>query len=81
MIVIQNGVLLVELDSESGNEYNIDNVIIKNNIIIGTRMAIYFFQIGNGGYNNIKILHNTMWLISTTIYGLNNLIIILEIVN
>ena len=56
----------IGLSSESGNEYNIDNVIIKNNIIIGTRMAIYFFQIGNGGYNNIKILHNTMWLISTT---------------
>ena len=56
----------IGLASESGNEYNIDNVLITNNIIIGTRMAIYFFQIGRGGYNKIKILHNTMWNVGTT---------------
>ena len=55
----------IGMSSESGNEYNIENIIIKNNIIIGTRMGIYFFQIGDGsGYSNIKILFNTMWYVS-----------------
>ena len=55
----------IGMSSESGNEYNIENIIIKNNIIIGTRMGIYFFQIGDGsGYSNVKILFNTMWYVS-----------------
>jgi len=55
----------IGMSSESGNEYNIENIIIKNNIIIGTRMGIYFFQIGEGsGYSNVKILFNTMWYVS-----------------
>ena len=55
----------VGMSSESGNEYNIENIIIQNNIMIGTRMGIYFFQIGEGsGYSNVKILFNTMWQVS-----------------
>ena len=55
----------IGMSSESGNEYNIENIIIKNNIIIGTRMGIYFFQIGDGsGYSNVKILFNTIWYVS-----------------
>ena len=56
----------VGLASESGNEVDIENIVIQNNVIIGTRMGIYFFLIGSGGYNNIKILHNTLWLVSVT---------------
>lgn len=51
---------------ESG-KLNIDNILITNNIIIGTRMGIYFFTMANGGgYNNVKILHNTLWNVFTT---------------
>ena len=56
----------VGLASESGNEFDIVNIVIKNNVIIGTRMGIYFFLIGTGGYDNIKILHNTLWKVSVT---------------
>ncbi len=56
----------IGMASESGNEYDIINVEIKNNVIIGTRMGIYFFIIGSGGYDNIKILHNTLWKVSVT---------------
>ena len=56
----------VGLASESGNEYDIINVLVQNNVIIGTRMGIYFFLIGTGGYDNIKILHNTLWKVSVT---------------
>ena len=56
----------VGLASESGNGVDIEIIVIKNNIIIETRMGIYFFLIGSGGSNNIKILHNTLWLVSVT---------------
>ena len=45
----------------------ISNILIQNNIIIGTRMGIYFFTMGDGGaYDQIKILHNTLWNVGTT---------------
>ena len=45
----------------------ISNILIKNNIIIGTRMGIYFFTMGNGGaYDKVRILHNTLWNVFTT---------------
>ena len=56
----------IGLSSEGGNINILDNIIIQNNIIIGTRIAIYFFQRGFSGYNKIKILHNTIWYISVT---------------
>ena len=52
----------IGLAAESGGIV-IDNILIKNNIAIGTRMAVYFFM---GGYNNVKILHNTFWFVSVT---------------
>ena len=56
----------VGLASESQNSADIENIVIQNNVIIGTRMGIYFFLIGTGGYNNVKILHNTLWKVSVT---------------
>ena len=45
----------------------LSNILIKNNIIIGTRMGIYFFTMGNGGaYDKVRILHNTLWNVFTT---------------
>ena len=52
----------IGLAAESGGTV-IDNILIQNNIAIGTRMAVYFFM---GGYNNVKILHNTFWYVSVT---------------
>ena len=44
----------------------ISNIVIKNNVMIGTRMGIYFFTMGSGGgYDKIKILHNTLWNVFT----------------
>ena len=56
----------IGLASESENRADIENIVIQNNVIIGTRMGIYFFLIGTGGYDNIKILHNTLWKVSVT---------------
>lgn len=57
----------ISLASESQNSVGIENIIIQNNVIIGTRIGIYFFLIGSGGlYNNIKILHNTLWKVSVS---------------
>ena len=80
-IVIEGNVLRVNTDNyntkwgracgvgmapESGGIV-ISNIVIKNNIIIGTRMGIYFFTMGNGGgYDKIKILHNTLWNVFLT---------------
>ena len=80
-IVIERNILRVNTDtyntkwgracgigmaSESGGIV-ISNILIKNNVIIGTRMGIYFFSIGTGGgYDKIKILHNTLWNVSVT---------------
>ena len=56
----------VGMAPESGG-ITISNIIIKNNVMIGTRMGIYFFTMGNGGaYDNIKILHNTLWNVFVT---------------
>ena len=45
----------------------IDNITITNNIIIGARVGIFFFpDCSRGGYDKIKIFHNTLWNISQT---------------
>jgi len=45
----------------------ISNILIQNNVMIGTRMGIYFFTMSEGGdYDQIKILHNTLWNVYTT---------------
>lgn len=54
----------IGLSSGTDNKSILDNITIKNNIIISTKIGIYFFQIGFSGYNKIKILHNTLWNIS-----------------
>ena len=56
----------IGLTSGDNKEDMLDNIIIKNNIIIGTRIAINFIQSGNSRYNNVKILHNTIWQITVT---------------
>ena len=40
--------------------------------MIGTRMCVYFFQIGPAGYTNVKILHNTLWLVSVNPFWFQN---------
>ena len=46
---------------------DIQNISITNNIIIGTRIGISFSIVGvGGGYNNVKILHNTLWNVEMT---------------
>ena len=56
----------VGMAPESGG-ITISNILIKNNIMIGTRMGIYFFTMGNGGaYDKIRILHNTLWNVFVT---------------
>ena len=45
--------------------YLIEDVIITNNIIISTNGGIFYFsERDEGGYDNIKILHNTLWKVS-----------------
>lgn len=45
----------------------IQNISITNNIILGTRIGISFFIMGSGGgYNEVKILHNTLWNVDLT---------------
>ena len=45
----------------------VENINITNNIIIGTRIGISFSPLGNGGgYNNIRIFHNTLWNVDLT---------------
>jgi len=54
------------LAPESGG-ITISNILIKNNVMVGTRMGIYFFTMGSGGgYDKIKIFHNTLWNVSVT---------------
>ena len=56
----------VGMAPESGG-ISIDNITIQNNVMIGTRMGIYFFTMGNdASYNKIKILHNTLWNVFVT---------------
>jgi hypothetical protein len=56
----------VGMAPESGG-ITIANIEIKNNVMIGTRMGIYFFTMGTGGgYDKIKIFHNTLWNVSVT---------------
>ena len=56
----------VGMAPESGG-ITISNIVIKNNVMIGTRMGIYFFTMGDGGaYDKIKILHNTLWNVFVT---------------
>ena len=50
----------VGLAPESGKVL-IENIVIRNNVMIGVRLGIYFFNFGSGGYANVKILHNTLW--------------------
>ena len=43
------------------------NITITNNIIIGANMGVLFYPEGSkGGYDKIKIFHNTLWNISQT---------------
>ena len=43
------------------------NITITNNIIIGANMGVLFYPGGSkGGYDKIKIFHNTLWNISQT---------------
>ena len=48
--------------------YNsIERINIENNIIIGTRIGIYYFTQNTGGtYNNVKIYFNTLWNVDYT---------------
>lgn len=56
----------VGLAPESG-QILLENITIKNNVMIGTRMGVYFFTMGkSGGYDKVKILHNTLWKVSVT---------------
>ena len=80
-IVIEGNILRVNTDNyntkwgracgigmapESGGIV-ISNILIQNNVMIGTRMGIYFFTMGNGGaYDKIRIYHNTLWNVGTT---------------
>ena len=56
----------IGLSSGEGDENKLDNIIIQNNIIIGTRIGVYFFQNGFSEYSKVKILHNTLWNIYVT---------------
>ena len=43
------------------------NIVISNNIILSTRIGILFFsKHDEGGYDEIKILHNTLWKVKYT---------------
>ena len=45
----------------------LDNITITNNIIIGAKVGVFFFpDCIRGGYDKIKIFHNTLWNISQT---------------
>ena len=49
------------------NEIPLQNINIINNIIIGTRIGIYFFtDFNEGTYNYVKILFNTLWNVDKT---------------
>ena len=52
----------------SPDAYNsIERIRIENNIIIGTRIGIYFFTQHTGGtYNKVKIYFNTLWNVDYT---------------
>ena len=64
---ITNGFSMNIYIDASRNGISIDNITIQNNVMIGTRMGIYFFTMGNdASYNKIKILHNTLWNVFVT---------------
>ena len=46
--------------------YDIENVEIQNNLIIGCRIGIYYFITGTGSYKAVNIYHNTLWKIDIT---------------
>ena len=46
--------------------YDIDNVEIQNNLVIGCRIGIYYFITGTGSYKAVNIYHNTLWKIDIT---------------
>ena len=48
----------IHLTSNTDNNKKVDNLIISNNIVMGTSSSVYFSQ---GAYDNIKIYHNTFW--------------------
>ena len=49
------------------NKIRFENINIINNIIIGTRIGIYFFtDFIQGTYNYVKILFNTLWNVDKT---------------
>ena len=58
----------------------IQNISITNNIIIGTRIGISFFTMGaGGGYNNVKIFHNTLWNVDVTPIWLSLLLVLIDV--
>ena len=54
----------IGLTPKTGRNY-IENILISNNIILGTRIGIIFLALDYyGGYDKISILHNTLWAVS-----------------
>ena len=55
----------IALSPEDNN--SISYINITNNIILGTRIGIYYSNKNiNGGYDNVRILHNTLWNVHVT---------------
>ena len=56
----------VGIGLSTDSSYDIEEVEIQNNIIIGCRIGIYYFVTGIGSYKSVKIYHNTIWMIDIT---------------
>ena len=56
----------VGLGLSSDSFYDIESVEIQNNVIIGCRIGIYYFITGTASYKDIKIYHNTIWMVDIT---------------
>ena len=56
----------VGIGLSTDSTYDIEDLEIQNNIIIGCRIGIYFFITGIGSYKSVKIYHNTIWMIDIT---------------
>ena len=56
----------VGIGLSTDSSYDIEEVEIQNNIIIGCRIGIYYFITGIGSYKSVKIYHNTIWMIDIT---------------
>ena len=56
----------VGIGLSSDSLYDIESVEIQNNVIIGCRIGIYYFITGTASYKDIKIYHNTIWMVDIT---------------